>query len=227
MKNNIPIVSIAKKIVSYLFPIPIYKQSSAINRSIEVVMYKGKLMIDTPNTNYSYGSLQRILRFGLKKVGFQNILQMQHILILGMAGGSVVKTLVDEMGYSNKITAVDLDKDIVDLACKYFKIDEIDNLSIVIDDAEKFVDKTKQRYDFVIIDIFQDNVMPDFLFREKFINQVAKLLTTNGIVLFNTMKTNKLDVERNKRFLEHCNDKFSVQVFPNVQGNELFIITKK
>ena len=55
-----------------------------------------ELVLDSKNTNYSYGSLQRILRLGLKNIGFDKIVPMDHILVLGVAGGSVIKTLVED-----------------------------------------------------------------------------------------------------------------------------------
>lgn len=52
----------------------------------------GKLVLDSKNTNYSYRNLQRILRTGLKNIGFKKINKMSQILVLGVAGGSVIKT---------------------------------------------------------------------------------------------------------------------------------------
>lgn len=57
-----------RKFLSYLIPITIYKTKSSWSKSIEVTWANGELMMDSKNTNYSYGSLQRILRLGLKKL---------------------------------------------------------------------------------------------------------------------------------------------------------------
>ncbi|GET45503.1 spermidine synthase [Capnocytophaga felis] len=217
-----------KKLLSYIIPITVHKQKSSINKSIDVVMRGGRLVLDTPNTNYSYGSLQRILRLGLRKIGFSGVQKMQNILVLGLAGGSVVKTLVDEIGYKKKITAVDIDTEIVNVAKTYFNLDRINNLEIIIDDAQQFVQKTKSKYDLIIIDIFQDDMMPEFLFSQKFINQALSLLTSNGKILFNTMKNNKKQAERNADFIEFCQQTNFVKVISNVEGsNELIIISKE
>lgn len=213
-----------KKFFSYLFPISVHKQKSLVSKSINVVLFEGRLILDTPNTNYSYGSLQRILRFGLQKIGFANVQQMRHILVLGLAGGSVVKTLINEIGYNGKITAVDIDSEIVEIAKKYFNLDEINNLKIVVDDAQNFVQKTKSVYDLIIIDVFQDDVMPEFLFLPEFIEKALSLLTSNGKILFNTMKINKLQEQRNAFFVKHCQKTHRVEIFPNVEGNNELII---
>ena len=217
-----------KKLLSYIIPITLHKQNSSVSKSVSVVLYNGKLLLDTPNTNYSYGSLQRILRLGLKKIGFAEIQKMQHILVLGVAGGSVVKTLVDEICYGGEITAVDIDNEIVEVAKKYFKLNEIPNLKIIIADAEQYVQKSKSIYDLIIIDVFQDDKMPDFLFSTRFINQVFSLLNFNGKILFNTMVVSDLDKKRNALFVKYCQQTHKIRVIPNVElSNELIIISEK
>ena len=62
-----------RRLLSYLVPINIYQKNSAISKSIEVNWNNGQLVLDSKNTNYSYGSLQRILRIGLKKIGFETV----------------------------------------------------------------------------------------------------------------------------------------------------------
>lgn len=86
-----------KKLFSYLLPVTIFKQNSTLSKTLEVTWTDGKLVLDSENTNYSYGNLQRILRKGLKIIGFEKIKSMQKILVLGVAGGSVIRTLVDEI----------------------------------------------------------------------------------------------------------------------------------
>ena len=51
-----------RKLFSYLIPITIYKIKSAWSKSIEVTWANGELVMDSENTNYSYGSLQQIGR---------------------------------------------------------------------------------------------------------------------------------------------------------------------
>ncbi len=215
------------KLFSFLIPINVYKKNSAISKSIEVTWNNGELVLDSKNTNYSYGSLQRILRKGLKYIGYDRIRKFENILILGVAGGSVIKTLVNEIHYNGKITGVEIDKNIIEIANSYFKLDEIPNLEIVIDDAFEFILKTKNNYDLIIIDIFQDTAMPNFLFEDYFINRVNSLLNLNGFILFNTMVINKENEERNLDYKTKFNEKFSLRMYPKVEvHNELFTIKK-
>lgn len=68
-----------------------------MSKNLEVTWANGELVLDSKNTNYSYGSLQRILRIGLESIGFETVLKSEHILVLGVAGGSVIKTLSEEI----------------------------------------------------------------------------------------------------------------------------------
>lgn len=195
---------------------------------IEVTWANGELVLDSENTNYSYGSLQRILRYGLRNIGYKNILKMNHILLLGVAGGSVIKTLVDEIEYKGKITGVEIDPDMIQIANQYFNLDQIKQLEIVIDDAFEFVLKTKDKYDLIIIDVFEDIKMPNFLFETFFTNRVFSLLKNEGVVLFNTMILDEAHNVRNKKYISEINPKlFSSKMLPRIEvHNELIIIEK-
>ncbi|GAB3722919.1 methyltransferase domain-containing protein [Flavobacterium koreense] len=194
---------------------------------MEVTWNNGELVLDSKNTNYSYGSLQRILKKGLKYIGFERIRKFENILILGVAGGSVIKTLVDEVKFKGKITGVEIDKDVVEIANKYFKLNEIKNLELIVDDAFEFVLKTKDKYDLIIIDIFQDTTMPNFLFEDFFINRINFLLNVDGFILFNTMVINEKNRIRNLDYKKKFDANYSIRMYPKVEThNELFTIKK-
>lgn len=217
-----------KKLFSYLIPINIYKSKSTVSKSIEVTWTNGELLIDSENTNYSYGSLQRILRIGLRKIGFNTIKSMENILVLGVAGGSVIKTLVDEIKFKGQITGVEIDPAIIEVANSYFQLNEIPNLEIHIQDAFDFILRSKDHYSLIIIDVFQDLQMPNFLFETFFINHTASLLKKNGFILFNTMILNEGDNVRNKNFITNFdNTNFKINSIPRIERhNELILIQR-
>ena len=70
-----------KKILSYFYPITIYNKSSKISQSLEVTLYNGKTLLNTKNTNYSYGSLQTVLKKALTTIGKSEISKMDYILV--------------------------------------------------------------------------------------------------------------------------------------------------
>ena len=218
-----------KRLLSYFVPINIYQKWSKVSQNLEITWNNGQLVLDSKNTNYSYGSLQRILRRGLLEIGADKIVPMQHILVLGVAGGSVIRTLVDEFKFANKITGVEIDAEVIEIANRYFKLSEIPNLSIFIDDAFEFVLKTREKFDLIIIDIFKDTEMPNFVFEKFFVDRIHFLLRPNGFILFNTMTLTGSDNARNEAYNSRIDtEAFAVRKLPRVENhNEIFIIQKK
>lgn len=186
-----------KRILSYIFPITLLRKSSTVSGPLSVTLLSGKRLLNTPNTDYSFGSLQRILRFGLQKIGFERIQKQKNILVLGLAAGSVVETLVEEVKFRGQIHGVDIDKDVIEIGRQYFNLDKIKNLHIFLTDAQDYIKTTPIKYDSVIVDIFQDDQMPAFLFAPAFFSQLKKILNKKGVILFNTIVKTKAEAQRN------------------------------
>lgn len=217
-----------KKLLSYFVPINIHQKKSKINTNLEITWNNGQLVLDSKNTNFSYGSLQRVLRKGLKEIGFEQIRSFKNIAVLGVAGGSVIKTLVDEVLFKGKITGVEIDPETIQLANSYFGLNQIDNLEIVIDDAENFIKTTTQKYSLIIIDIFQDNVMPAFLFEKPFTENILNSLDKNGFIVFNTIVNSENQKVRNNDFEKlFDSSKITIRRLSKIEGNnELFLLKK-
>jgi spermidine synthase len=147
---------------------------------------------------------------------------------LGVAGGSVIKTLVDEVSFKGAITGVEIDPDIIKVANSYFKLNQIPNLTIVITDAFEFVLQANEKYDLIIVDIFQDTKMPNFLFENFFTQKLCFLLQKKGFILFNTMVLTEKDNLRNKKYVEEFyQPDFKLATIPRVEiHNELILIEK-
>ena len=217
-----------RKLLSYLLPITVFKTKSNWSKSIEISWANGELVLDSENTNYSYGSLQRILRLGLKTIGFRQIRKMNTILVLGVAGGSVIKTLNDEIQFKGKIIGVEIDPEIIKIANSYFQLNQIPNLSLLNTDAFEFVLQANDKYDLIIVDIFQDTKMPSFLFKNFFTQRLCALLQEKGCILFNTMVLSEKDNQRNKKYCtEFYQPNFKIKTIPRVEiHNELIVIEK-
>ncbi|MFC7772836.1 spermidine synthase [Flavobacterium sp. GCM10027622] len=218
-----------KRILSYFYPITIHQTLSDINQNLEITWNNGQLVLDSKNTNFSYGSLQRVMRIGLNRIGKDRITQAESILLLGVAGGSVIQTLRKEYHTNGKITGVEIDEKTIALANTYFSLNTISNLEIVINDASEYIKTTSGKFDLLIIDIFQDKIMPDFLFTDEFITNIKRILTNNGFVLFNSIVTLSDDYERNKKFEKLLQSKFKTVIkVSRVEGdNELFIFSNE
>lgn len=216
-----------KKILSYLYPIVLHKESSTTSTLLEVTLYNGKLLLDSKHTNYSYGALEQVLKKGLLYIGKTSIQEMNAILILGVAGGSVVKTLVNDFGFTKRIKGVEIDENCNKIANDYFGLNQLKNFTCIIDDAENFVQNTTEKFDLLIIDIFNDDKMPKFLFEKSFVENCQKLVTINGYILFNTMLPRNQKELLNHYKLYFSENKYTITHLKNVKKcNDLLLIRK-
>jgi len=170
-----------KKLLSFLWPIT-QKVASEINGDVEITWYQGKKLLDTKNANFSYGSLDLILEEAFK---YTHIKQKDTVLILGLGGGNFIKKIQQDFLHTGKITAVELDKEIIRIAKDEFGINTNDKIEIFHQDAAKFIKNTKNTYDFIFVDIFVDNLVPDFFYSTVFWNSIYSVLKPKGRFLFN------------------------------------------
>ncbi len=175
-------MSFLQKILSYLYPIIIHQIPSERSGALEVTLVNGKLVIDSKNANYSYGSLQKVLKKGILQFDREKLQQCKEVLILGVAGGSIIETLQDDFKLTDaKITGIEIDEDVLELAKTYFNIDKKRNVNLIVADAFEFIKTTNKTYDLIVIDIFNDSEMPKQVFENYFWSEVYNLLNLNGL----------------------------------------------
>lgn len=187
-----------KNIISYFYPIT-KKIKSEFSGNLELTLINGKKVLDTEHVNYSYGSLQRVLGYSLDQLSFDHI---DSILILGLGGGSIVKSLREERGFAGEITAVDIDPVIIDIAEKEFDISSNLHTKIVCADAWDFIQQDPNTYDLVIVDLFIDNVVPIQFLRLEFWRWILEHLNHEGDIIFNTLCSPASDIRPVKEKFE-------------------------
>ena len=150
--------------------------------TVEIVEDDGEVYMDTAHANYSYGTLQRILAAGLKDIDINSVRQ---VLLLGLGGGSVVKTLREAFDYTGQITAVELDKAIIGIAQYEFGLISDKKLNIIHGDALQVVSNLDSRFDLIIIDLFIHTEVPEVFYEPPFWMDIHRLLSKRGTFLFN------------------------------------------
>jgi len=175
-----------QKWLSYIYPVG-QKITSKYNGVLEVTWYNGKKMLNTKNANYSYGSLQKILKIGLGEIELSAV---ENILILGLGGGSVIQTLRSDFNYQKNIVAVDIDPVIIDIARDEFNIRESENLTIHCDNALHFMQLNTSKFELIIIDLFIDTTVPSSFLKTPFWQDVIR---HNPVVLCNAALQQKDD----------------------------------
>src|SRR3989344_388669 len=146
---------------------------SSINGKITVVKSLAfGTYIQVGGLTQSGGIMHQVWRKPLKKVKSNKPstraqaegLQVTSCLILGLAGGTVVK-LVKKFWPDAKITGVDIDPVMVELGRKHLGLNK-NNVSVQIDDAYEYLKNSRtpklqnSKYDLVLIDLYVGDEYP-------------------------------------------------------------------
>lgn len=181
-------VSKLKYFLSFIFDVKIETTESILNPFLQVVIRNGRLLLNTYNANYSYGSLQDAFRFVFKKIKIEDK-KIKDILVLGFGCGSVAALF---NGYKNvEITGVEADEKVLALYEKYF-IEEITSELILVEAfAEDFITTCNKTYDLIVVDVFIDIEVPSSIKESSFYKPLQNRLNKNGILIFNFIVLNE------------------------------------
>ena len=117
-----------------------------------------------------------------------------RILIIGLGGG-VLSNVMHQISPTSHITNVDIDPVVVKLAKQYFNYQENTNINTVIKDGRVFIKRAilkNEKYDWIILDAFNGDYIPEHLMTKEFLTEVKSLLTQHGILSANTFSTSLL-----------------------------------
>ena len=210
------------RLLSYIYPIT-KKVESKYSGTLEITWHNGQKHLNTKNANYSYGSLQKILKFGLQKIDLSNC---KNILILGLGAGSVIDTLIKDFKFKNHITALDIDPVIIEIAKTEFNLSENKNLKIICDDAVRYMNQNKNLFDLIIVDLFIDTEVPEFFFNSSLWNNLIQSNSEKGSILFNASLQNN----NNKKLfgiISHLEDNnYQTTKLEKVNGTNTLLIAK-
>jgi spermidine synthase len=181
----------SKKLISYVWPSVIEKGITALGQSYEVNFENGVKVLNSENTNYSFGSLHQIMLKGIDEV--LRTLQPKSVLMLGLGAGSAISILKQKCPYEFKLKAIEIDEELIALARKHFNLDEM-NAEVVNMDARLAIkDMPSASFDLIIDDVFWDNQVPAFCKEETYLKDNARLLTANGVYMRNIMAESRID----------------------------------
>ncbi|WP_053990435.1 spermidine synthase [Mangrovimonas sp. TPBH4] len=211
-----------KRLLSYLYPIR-KKVPSQYNGKLEVTWYDGKKYLNTKNANYSYGSLQEILKFGLEQI---NLNPISNCLLLGLGGGSVIDTLRSDFNFQQHITAVDIDPVVIAIAQKEFQHYNSPALNMVCADAKAFIHETTTRFDLIIVDLYIDAYMPSQFTELSFWKAILKSHSKQGAIIFNAaLHTSNSKVLQPIISLLKANG-FTVNIHQKVNGTNTLLVAQ-
>ena len=108
----------------------------------------------------------------------------KRVLFIGLGVGMVPR-FVRAYFPETVIDIVEIDKDIPEIAAKYFGYIKDDRTNIIIKDGRDFINRTKNKYDIIFIDAYNAKAIPFQLTTQEFYRKVRGALAPNGIATAN------------------------------------------
>ncbi|MBN1626596.1 MAG: fused MFS/spermidine synthase [Deltaproteobacteria bacterium] len=130
------------------------------------------------------------------------------ILLIGLGGGSIPRVMAKCYPDAD-IDIVEIDEDVITAAKDYFFFEPAPNMNISVMDGRRFLRSTREKYDIIFLDAYDDMSIPFHLTTREFFELVKDRLKKTGVVASNIWGPNT-----DKFFLSEV--RTYQDVFPNV-----------
>jgi spermidine synthase len=104
----------------------------------------------------------------------------RRALCIGLGAGSVPRTL-HLRGIATEV--VEIDPAIVQIARRWFGFPE--EIPVFVEDGRTYVERTTERYDFIVLDAFHAETHPAHLFTREFFARTGAILAPGGMLAIN------------------------------------------
>ena len=175
-------------------PKTIYEVNSQFNGKISVIEVGStrKLSVDgvVQSVNWDSPNAGRQVWGRLVENLHEQQPDLKTAMVLGLGGGSMQHLMAKKFPGIH-ITSVEIDKVMVEVAQKYFRLDDISNHRVIVGDALKVIAVPEEygisanSMQVVIVDIFCGQKYPDLGSSGNFFACVKNLVVPGGLVVFN------------------------------------------
>lgn len=175
----------------------LYRNISVIDRGDRICMLFSTVRRVETQQSCQYKDDPDELVFDYAKMVMAGLLlnpEPERILIAGLGGGSIPDAL-HKLYPDARIDTVEIDPAVVKVAREYFDFRETDNMKVYVQDARVFVKRALhegRQYDFVLLDAFNGDYIPEHLMTKDFLLEVRRLLSDRGVLVANTFSSSRL-----------------------------------
>jgi spermidine synthase len=108
------------------------------------------------------------------------------VLVVGLGGGSTQKRIWRDFR-DVEVTTVELDPEVVETAYEWFELPRDPRLVVEVDDGRRFLQRTDERYDVIMVDAFYADGVPFHLTTLEFVELMRDRLTPGGVIATNVI----------------------------------------
>lgn len=203
------LISAASLLVALLVALPVHAQRNVIHE--ERSQYRDVIVTEFNNQrcmlfNIRRGDMNQTcmdlrdpkrLVFSYTRMSFAGLLfnpEPQRILVAGLGGGTIPSVL-RELYPQAHIDVLEVDPAVVRVAEQFFNFQQDEQMTVHSGDARVFIKRAGLRnlsYDYIVLDAFSGEYIPEHLLSREFLQEVADILTEDGIVVANTFASSRL-----------------------------------
>jgi spermidine synthase len=108
----------------------------------------------------------------------------ERVLVLGLGGGALPARMLRDYPEMH-VDAVEIDPVVVDVAERFFALPEDDRLRVYTEDARRYVQRTGEKYDVVVVDCYHSDALPFHLTTQEFFEEIDSILEPGGVCAYN------------------------------------------
>ncbi|HWP94588.1 MAG TPA: fused MFS/spermidine synthase [Gammaproteobacteria bacterium] len=137
------------------------------------------------------------LVFDYTRLTFTGVLinpQPRRVLVAGLGGGSIPTTF-RRLFPDAEIDVVEIDPAVLDVAREHFGFRPDDRMRVILLDARVYVKQAlrqSMRYDYIVLDAFNGDYIPEHLMTREFLEECRELLVEGGVLVANTFSESAL-----------------------------------
>lgn len=137
------------------------------------------------------------LVFNYTKLVFSSLLLIddpKKVLIIGLGGGTLSNT-ISELYPKAIIENIEIDPAVIKVARDYFNFKESTKVTAKVQDGRIFIKRAalkKQQFDWIILDAFNGDYIPEHLLTKEFFEELKSVLASDGVIAANTFSSSKL-----------------------------------
>lgn len=211
-----------QRLLSYLTEVPLQKQVGEYNPSLQVSLVRNRFQLSTENAIYSFDDLY--LNFGKAFERVELPPDGSRMLLLGLGLGSVPFMLERQFHRRYEMTAIEFDESVIGLAAAFTFPRLAQKVEVIHADAEIYIQTLEDNFDFIVVDLFLDDVIPPFFESEEGMEELKRILAPGGMLMLNRLYRSGRDKKRTDKFYQ----KVFRQVFANgtyldVDGNWILL----
>lgn len=109
----------------------------------------------------------------------------RHALVLGTGAGAVPRALKTLQGDRIAIDLVDIKQEVFQVAHRFFGLERLGDYRFFLTDAAHYVAQTQDRYDYIVVDLWDDEGVPEWLLAPAFWDHIARIARPGAVVCLN------------------------------------------